>query len=66
MAAFADLKALLLEKTLPARQTVLSEIVGTTVPIIVDWNSFADELEALRFVDRHGVFAFEESRRLIF
>ena len=43
-----------------SRQTALGEIVGTTVPIIIDWSSFAGELEALRFVDRHGVLPLRD------
>ena len=39
------------EITFPDRQKELSEICGTPVLYEVDWTSFADDLEAMKFLD---------------
>ncbi len=39
------------ETVLPARTFEIVEICGRAVPYVVDWDSFADDGEALRFVD---------------
>src|SRR4051812_29136775 len=39
------------EVTIPERQRELLEITGSPLVYDVDWASFADDLEALKFVD---------------
>lgn len=39
------------EVTFPERTAELAEICGATIPYEVDWDSFADDLEALNFLD---------------
>lgn len=39
------------DTVLPARVETIREICGRAIPIEVDWNSFADDLEALTFLD---------------
>jgi hypothetical protein len=39
------------EKTLPEREKEIEEICGKVIPYDVDWESMADNSEALRFVD---------------
>jgi len=39
------------ETTIPARVEAVREICGRAIPIEVDWTTFADDLEALTFLD---------------
>ena len=39
------------ETTIPERTKELAEICGCTIPYEVDWDSLADDLEALNFLD---------------
>lgn len=39
------------EVTFPERTKELAEIVGATIPYEVDWDSLADSMEALNFID---------------
>src|SRR5205085_10379951 len=39
------------EVTFPERTAELAEICGGTIPYEVDWDSFADDLDALNFLD---------------
>jgi len=41
----------LTEKTLPEREKEITEICGGTARYEVDWDSLADDAEALRFLD---------------
>jgi hypothetical protein len=40
-----------LDVTVPDRTKELAEICGTTIPYEIDWDSFANDLEALNFLD---------------
>jgi hypothetical protein len=39
------------EQTLPERVQEIGEICGAPIPYDVDWDSFADDLEGLNFMD---------------
>src|SRR5579871_7038601 len=39
------------EQTFPQRMAELAEITGGAITYDVDWDSFADDMEALNFVD---------------
>src|SRR5690242_15943243 len=39
------------ETTLPEREKEIEEICGQVIPYDVDWESFADDLEGLNFID---------------
>lgn len=39
------------EQNFPQREQEIAEICGRAVPYEVDWDSFADDLEGLNFVD---------------
>ena len=39
------------DTTIPERTKEIAEICGVAVPYEVDWNSFAEDMQALNFVD---------------
>jgi hypothetical protein len=50
---------------LPDRHKELSEICGTEIPYEVDWDSFADDLEALNFLDNLSFHRINMAFRVI-
>ena len=53
------------EVTIPDRQRELLEITGTPLVYDVDWASFADDLEALKFVDNLACHRLNMALRVI-
>lgn len=53
------------EKTLPEREKEIEEICGKVIPYEVDWDSLADDAEALRFVDNLSCHRFNMALRVI-
>ena len=51
--------------TLPARVETIREICGKGIPIEVDWDSFADDAEALNFLDNLAGHRFCMALRMI-
>lgn len=53
------------ETVFPARTQEIAEICGRAVPYAVDWASFADDEEALRFVDNCACHRINMALRVI-
>jgi len=53
------------DKTLPEREKEIEEICGKHIPYEVDWESMADDAEALRFVDNVSCHRFNMALRMI-
>jgi len=53
------------EKTLPARSQEIAEISGAPVPYEVDWESLADDAEALNFLDNLSCHRLNMALRMI-
>lgn len=53
------------ETTLPAREKEIEEICGKLVPYDVDWQSMANDSEALRFVDNVSCHRLNMALRVI-
>ena len=53
------------EKTVPERTAELAEICGTNVPYEIDWESLADDLEALNFIDNISFHRINMAFRVI-
>src|SRR6267154_1335427 len=53
------------ETTFPERTAELAEICGTTIPYEVDWDSFADDLEGLNFLDNLSCHRLNMALRVI-
>ena len=51
--------------TLPAREAEIAEICGTRIPYDVDWDSLANDAEALRFVDNVSCHRLNMALRMI-
>ena len=53
------------ETTLPEREREIEEICGKRVPYRVDWDSLADDMEALNFVDNVSCHHLNMALRVI-
>jgi hypothetical protein len=53
------------EETLPAREREIEEICGRAIPYEVDWDSLADDAEALRFLDNIACHRLNMALRMI-
>ena len=53
------------EVTFPARVKEIEEICGTSIPYDVDWNSLADDMEALNFIDNISCHRLNMALRMI-
>ena len=53
------------EVTLPEREAEIAEICGTPIPYEVDWDSFADDLEGLNFMDNLSCHRLNMALRVI-
>jgi hypothetical protein len=53
------------ETTLPEREKELLEITGSEIHYDVDWDSFADDLEGLRFLDNLSCHRLNMALRVI-
>jgi hypothetical protein len=53
------------EKTVPERTAELAEICGTQIPYEIEWDSFADDLEALNFLDNISFHRINMAFRVI-
>lgn len=53
------------ETSFPARELEIAEICGVAIPYEVDWDSFADDLEALNFVDNLSCHRLNMALRVI-
>ncbi len=53
------------ETTLPGRVQELAEICGKPVPYEVDWDSFAEDLEGLNFLDNLSCHRLNMALRVI-
>lgn len=51
--------------TFPARVQEIEEICGKAIPYEVDWNSMADDAEALRFIDNISCHRLNMALRVI-
>jgi hypothetical protein len=51
--------------TVPARTKELAEICGTTIPYEIDWETFANDLEALNFLDNLSFHRINMAFRVI-
>lgn len=50
---------------IPERTTELAEIVGGTIPYDIDWETFANDSEALRFLDNLSCHRINMAMRTI-
>jgi hypothetical protein len=50
---------------IPERTQELAEIVGGTIPYEIDWDTFADDAEALRFLDNLSFHRINMAMRVI-
>ena len=53
------------ETTLPERTAELTEITGGTIAYDIDWDSFADDLEGLNFMDNLSCHRLNMALRMI-
>jgi len=53
------------ETVLPAREQEIAEICGRAIPYRVDWDSLADDLEALNFLDNISCHRLNMALRVI-
>lgn len=53
------------EITLPEREAEIAEICGVAIPYEVDWDSFADDLEGLNFLDNLSCHRLNMALRVI-
>ena len=53
------------DKTFPERVKEIEEICGTAIPYEVDWDSMADDAEALRFIDNLSCHRLNMALRVI-
>jgi hypothetical protein len=53
------------DKTLPEREKEIEEICGKVIPYEVDWDSLADDAEAIKFVDNLSCHRFNMALRVI-
>src|SRR4249920_4014928 len=53
------------DTTFPGRVKEIEEICGKAIPYEVDWDSFADDLEALNFVDNISCHRLNMALRMI-
>jgi len=53
------------ENTLPQRVKEIEEICGAPIPYEVDWDSFADDLEGLNFMDNLSCHRLNMALRVI-
>src|SRR5215813_9927183 len=53
------------ETTLPGRVKEIEEICGKPIPYEVDWNSLANDLEALNFIDNISCHRLNMALRVI-
>jgi hypothetical protein len=53
------------EVTFPGRVTEIEEIVGLPIPYQVDWDSLADDAEALNFIDNLSCHRVNMALRMI-
>ena len=53
------------EETLPGRVKEIAEICGTPVPYEVDWESFADDIEGLNYLDNISCHRLNMALRVI-
>ncbi|MCB1050154.1 MAG: hypothetical protein KDC71_06090 [Acidobacteria bacterium] len=53
------------EVTLPERQKEIEEICGVEIPYAVDWDSFANDLEGLNFMDNLSCHRLNMALRVI-
>jgi hypothetical protein len=51
--------------TLPEREAEIAEICGAAIPYDVDWESFADDLEGLNFLDNLSCHRLNMALRVI-
>jgi len=53
------------DETFPARVKEIEEICGAAIPYDVDWNSLADDAEALNFIDNISCHRLNMALRVI-
>jgi hypothetical protein len=53
------------ETTLPERVKEIEEICGQAIPYVVDWDSFAEDLEGLNFMDNLSCHRLNMALRVI-
>ena len=53
------------EETLPGRVKEIAEICGTPIPYDVDWESFADDIEGLNYLDNISCHRLNMALRVI-
>lgn len=53
------------EVTFPAREQEIAEICGVAIPYEVDWESLADDAEALNFIDNLSCHRLNMALRVI-
>ena len=53
------------DTTFPGREREIEEICGIHIPYDVDWDSFADDAEALNFLDNISCHRFNMALRVI-
>ena len=53
------------DQTLPAREQEIADICGATVRYDVDWPSFADDGEALRYLDNTACHRLNMALRMV-
>jgi len=53
------------EETLPGRVKEIAEICGAPIPYDVDWESFADDIEALNYLDNISCHRLNMALRVI-
>jgi hypothetical protein len=53
------------EETFPARSKEIEEICGVAIPYEVDWESLADDAEALNFIDNLSCHRLNMALRMI-
>lgn len=53
------------DTTIPERTAELAEIVGATIPYDIDWDTFANDSEALRFLDNISCHRINMAMRVI-
>jgi hypothetical protein len=53
------------EKTIPEREKEIEEICGKAIPYEIDWDSLADDAEALRFLDNVSCHRLNMALRVI-
>jgi len=53
------------EVTFPGRVKEIEEICGAAIPYEVDWNSLADDMEALNFIDNISCHRLNMALRMI-